>query len=880
MFLSRCLLGWLCLLNVVVMGQGYTLVGDAIQFSDDCYVVTQELEWENSAIWYNDPIDISEPFDLQFQMVFGGNDAGGADGMVFVMQQVGNDVLGLAGGGIGFEGFAPSLGVEFDTWTNGENGDPAYDHLSILLNGISNHGSPNNIAGPTQISPTGNNVEDNQFYIIDISWNPSTNSFSVFVNCQLRLSTTISLENVVFTNSNPIYWGFTGATGGNFNEQIICLDPFILGTPEEFFACAGEPTQLSAPSTNLGTISWEPAEFLDDPNSFTPIATVSETTTFTLTYEDLCGNQQVDETTLVVAEPSLDLGADFNLCAEEDTIIQVDASYEDVQWSNGDFGIFTTVTAPGTFYVDATLDGCAVSDTIEIFENPLPVYEGDLALSICQGDDFMLELGSDIVSVEWEDGNTDLDRVLNEAGTYNFTLSDGVCSSSFAISLDVIDVSSFSLGEDIEVCEDTPIQLEVGDGFDSVIWSDQTNETSLEVTESGTYFVDVSVGSCLASDTVLVTVNTNPTYNGVEVVTLCDGEEFEFNLGDQSFDIEWFDGDVSSTRIFAEEGVFSFDLSANDCISSFTFELDYVEIPEFDLGADVEICQGEEIFLSVNVEDAAVLWSTGSEDSNVLISNSGMFWAQTSLGDCTFSDTVLVGVRPNPSLNISGNLDFCVGEQTELLANTSSAVVWSTGEITQQIQVDQQGVYTVVATNQFDCSTQESVEVTRLDLPLIDRIRSVVKCEEESNVEVILNSNNDEQLIWSNGDIGRRSKIELPGEYRVTLTNICGSDTIFISVMEEECLDRFFMPNAFTPDGDGLNDIFKPIIGQHESFEMSIYSHTGEMVFESKDSSMGWNGSFQNGNYYCPSGLYTVILTVKFDEFDTLEDYGTVTLIR
>ena len=1010
----------LCCSILVMYGHGqvYNFVGDASQISNDCYRLTDEELWENSAIWYNDPIDISEPFNLQFQMYFGNNDAGGADGMVFVMQQAGNNALGVAGGGIGFEGFSPSIGVEFDTWQNAELGDPAFDHLAVLLNGVSNHNGGNNLAGPIPISPTSDDVEDAGFYTVDIFWQPSTNQFSISVNCEVRLSVNISLESFVFSNNAPIYWGFTGATGGNFNEQIVCLDPFILGLPEEFSTCLGEPVALTAPFTNLGTVSWEPEEFLDDPNSFNPIATVNETTTFTLTYEDLCGNQEVDQTTIVVENPEVDLGGDIAICPDEEVVLQVDISYQDVAWSNGEGGNFTTVSSPGEYYVDAFLDGCPVSDTIEVILNPAPSYDGELNLGICEGDTFSLDLGADITEIEWFDGSQDPDRVFTQAGIYPFELSNGLCTSENTLEIQVVDITSFSLGEDISVCDDVEVILSADGSFDDVIWSDQSSQSTLLVSESGAYYVDVMLGSCEASDTieveifeiptfegedevdlcqgeeytfqvnnpefsiewfdgstaatrtfneqgsyaftltngpcdtdgsieiqvfdltnfslgedisacsdeeVILSANLNfnsiiwsdgstdsvlnidesgtyfadvfagscqatdtiiveiidvPVYEGEDFAQLCDGEEYFFELNNPTYSVEWFDGNTSPSRTFDQEGVFPFDLIFEGCIGEFQFELDYTPIPEFELGSDLSLCLGEDLDLSVNAVGADVLWSTGAINSSIPIEEDGTYWALATLGDCSFSDTIDISFLEVPSLSLEGSTEICPNEQTVLVANTNSPVVWSTGEFENQILISGPGNYTVVATNSVDCTTEASITVMGLELPRIDPIETVVKCEDESFVRVIAQSNNDNALVWSNDDEGPSTRIDLIGEYSVSLTNVCGSDVVRFTVVEEECFDLFFMPNAFTPDGDGLNDIFKPIVGPHEEFEMRIVNRIGEEVFATKDASRGWDGSFQNDEYFCPTGIYTVYYMVKFEDFNVLENYGSVTLIR
>jgi gliding motility-associated-like protein len=875
------LIGIFLLLGIpnLLFSQGYNFVGDAFQATPECYVVTAAAEWQNGAIWYNEPIEIDQPFDLQFLVNFGGNDAG-ADGVVFVMQQVGNDVIGVAGGGIGFQGFSPSLGVEFDTWSNFETADPVFDHLSILRNGDSNHNSPNNLAGPIPISPTSDNVEDNQQYIVDISWEPSINQFTVSVNCEQRLQISINLQQTVFPGSADIFWGFTGATGGEFNEQVVCLSPYILGLPEEFQSCAGEPVQLTSPDAIFGSVSWEPAEFLDDPNSSTPIATVDETTTFTLTFEDLCGAQEIQTTTVVVNDPSLDLGPDFSVCEGEEFTLQVSSEYEDVVWSTGVEGLATTQSEAGVYWVDAVQDGCAVSDTVVVGQNPSPDYDGETDVTLCEGEEFTLDLNPDVTSVEWFDGNTDPDRVLTETGTYSFTLSNDFCTSESVIDLNFVDLSGFDLGSDISGCDGEVFTLLAAGDFEEVAWSNGSFATEITVEESGVYFADVSIGSCSASDTVVVDLAPLPTFDQPTVDTICQGDDFLFMLNEPSYSIEWFDGSTESIRLFDQTGSYSFQLTEAGCSNAFDFQLEVTPIPTFDLGPEQEICSGETILLFANAAEANLLWNTGATSSSIQVSTPGTFWARASVSDCTFSDTTAVDVNPVPTLSLQGDSTVCPDTSVVLFANSNAPVIWSTGEEADQIQVSQSGLYSAEATNQFGCSAQASFRVEGLEVPEIGFIGSVVKCQEEAFVLVDANSNDNERLVWSNGVVGPSARLSSIGEYFVRLTNECGADTVNFTVVEEECLRNFFLPNAFTPDGDGLNDLLKGVIGPHEKFEMRIYDRNGQLVFETKDPNQGWNGSNQNGDFFCQAGVYTIWYKIEWDEFNVQENFGFVTLIR
>lgn len=114
-------------------------------------------------MWNNNKIDLTQSFDFNFDVFLGSNDAG-ADGIVFVLQPISTSV-GSTGGGLGYDGITPAVGVTIDTWQNGNDNDPAFDHIAIQLNGNLNHNVANNIAGPVTAINGNNNIEDGVWYI-------------------------------------------------------------------------------------------------------------------------------------------------------------------------------------------------------------------------------------------------------------------------------------------------------------------------------------------------------------------------------------------------------------------------------------------------------------------------------------------------------------------------------------------------------------------------------------------------------------------------------------------------------------------------------------------------------------------------------------------
>jgi gliding motility-associated-like protein len=91
----------------------------------------------------------------------------------------------------------------------------------------------------------------------------------------------------------------------------------------------------------------------------------------------------------------------------------------------------------------------------------------------------------------------------------------------------------------------------------------------------------------------------------------------------------------------------------------------------------------------------------------------------------------------------------------------------------------------------------------------------------------------------------------------------------------------FFAPNAFTPDGDGLNDTWMPEMTGVESFELNIYNRWGELCYSNTDLSQPWVGESEvDSDYFAPNGIYQYCVTAQ-DLTGTIHEFaGTVALIR
>jgi gliding motility-associated-like protein len=253
----KCRLLYLLLLlfvPIAVFTQTYHTNGSAYSENCNCYTLTNETATQSGSVWNKIKINLNQSFDYKFNINLGSKDNDGADGMVFVLQNISVNI-GTTGEGLGFSGVKPSIGILIDTYQNSNQNDPAYDHISINRDGDVYHNSANNLDGPVRALSNSDNIEDGQWHTLRVTWDATTKKLSAQVDGVDRVQTTLDLVAQVFNNDPEVFWGFTAATGGSNNRQRFCtsLNPDFALAPNQP-TCFPIPVLFNDNSVSFGTI--------------------------------------------------------------------------------------------------------------------------------------------------------------------------------------------------------------------------------------------------------------------------------------------------------------------------------------------------------------------------------------------------------------------------------------------------------------------------------------------------------------------------------------------------------------------------------------------------------------------------------------------------
>jgi gliding motility-associated-like protein len=243
-------------------------------------------------------------------------------------------------------------------------------------------------------------------------------------------------------------------------------------------------------------------------------------------------------------------------------------------------------------------------------------------------------------------------------------------------------------------------------------------------------------------------------------------------------------------------------------------------------------------------------------------------------------------IHPKPLVDIGDEYNLCLGQNIQLQnLGTAGNYLWSNGSTDSRQTVSTSGIYWLKVTSPAGCEAIDSCRVIVRPLPQSPDSLLHELCAGEM---IMLSAGNPGSTYnWSHTN--QRSQIISiisPGMYSVNVTNTFGCSRKSTFHVRENCESAIYVPSAFTPDNDGINDYFKVVGENIARFEMRVYNRWGEEVFFSDNPNIGWNGSVMGGDYFAPDGLYHWTIKYRFaDENGTpMSDWkqlrGVVNLLR
>lgn len=292
-------------------------------------------------------------------------------------------------------------------------------------------------------------------------------------------------------------------------------------------------------------------------------------------------------------------------------------------------------------------------DDIELIILPLTIQGNS---SICLGDSTILTALNGPVTF-WAD-SLNPSFVLSTDTT--FTVSPNVTTTYFLYSLS--DTASFTvnvnlppivnLGNDTTLCEGESIILDVANANATYLWQDNSIDSIFNVTQSGTYWVEATLNSCIKSDTIIVNYNPFPIVDLGADTVLCQGEILKLDATIPNATYLWQNNSTNSILNVTQQGVYWLEVTLENCSASDTILVNYKPKPTIDLGLDGEICTNDTLVLVATTPNATYLWQDYSTSSIFQVTQPGEYWVEVTLNECSVIDYITYLLKCEANLDI------------------------------------------------------------------------------------------------------------------------------------------------------------------------------------------------------------------------------------
>lgn len=509
---------------------------------------------------------------------------------------------------------------------------------------------------------------------------------------------------------------------------------------------------------------------------------------------------------------------------------------------------------------------------------------------LCIGQSLLLDATVQDGTYLWSNGSTNPTLLVESEGTYSITININGCEFSDDIIIEYSALETVDLGPDQTLCPGDIFTLESNISADSYLWNNGSTASTFIAETPGTYSVIITLENCSSSDTIFID-NVSPIVIDLGPdLSICEGEQVTFGTDITADQFIWSSGETTPTITTNTSGIYQLTTEINGCEFSGIINLEVISLPSFNLGNDTLLCQGETLVLDVSNIGDSYTWQDGTTESSYTVSESGVYSVEVIQNGCAETNEVSVVVNPIPYFDLGTDTVFCYNENTQIqpiMLIPEASVTWSTGESSTAISPTATGTYTAIAQlNNCVFSDEIYIEIIpSLDLFLGD---DITLC---TGLNYTLDAwdesfNYPTQIIWNDQETDSIRHVSETGLYQVEVISVCESKTDEIFLDFNQCDDcKVYIPNSFTPNNDGVNDVFKVNTSKcnFNNYQFWIMNRDGDIVFTSQSPNSHWDGSFEQGAHYVTDGVYTWrLLFTSMDETGTKgkERFGHISIFR
>ncbi len=694
------------------------------------------------------------------------------------------------------------------------------------------------------------------------------NSWSWDFGDPLTLADTSHTMNATYTfpnSGNPVVRLIVSNSKG-CNDTIsvpvnIINNPVVTSTFKDTAYCGKDTLQLHASSANAGTYSWSPATNILNANTANPLVFPSAFTKYTVTL-DAGGCSGTDTVSL---DPLLDLTTSItissaNICEEDTVTLNAIVNHSPVRFLWSPSATLTSFSTPSTkafplvnttYKVDVRWgNNCVASASQAINVKKLAVPDAGIDTSFCTGTAGVM---------------------LNASGGSDYTWSPSAGLSNPNIPNPIANPQVQTL-----------------------------------------YIVSVGITGCTTrkSDSVLVTPRIPPAISITNDTLICTIDTLQLNAASSlASQFSWTPNyninnqNIASPKISPDIPT-TYYVTVTDgfkCVNTDSVFVDVKQFVTIDAGNDTTICQGDAVNLQAISDGLSYSWTPAAtlNNSNIVSPtaiplNTTTYNVTGSIGKCKSTDIVTITVVPYPKAFAGNDTAICFNGIAQLKASGGSNYVWTPSTFLSDPDIsdpvsnpDKTTTYTVTVTDTLGCPKPVSADVIVTVFPPIATDAGPRDTAIVLNQPLQLHGTGGQIYLWSpftglgNPNIADPvAKLLNNQQYILKASNAAGcsgTDTINITVYKVDA--GLYVPNAFTPNGDNINEVFRAVpLGMKKLNYFRIYNRLGELLFSTEKQNEGWDGS-NKGKPQNPDVYVWIVEGIDYQD-NKIFKRGVVTLIR
>jgi len=416
----------------------------------------------------------------------------------------------------------------------------------------------------------------------------------------------------------------------------------------------------------------------------------------------------------------LSLGRDTVFCEGGSFSLRSNLGNLTYRWQDGSTSSTFRASTAGIYWLEASANGCTERDSVNLRMQALPRFELGADTSLCDGINFNLRATVSTpgnVTYRWSNGTTNANISVQSSGLYAVTATLNGCTFNDQKRFTFSPGPSFELGANRGFCIGESYRPDVSLIGATYRWNTGATASRILITQTGLYYVDVSLNGCTKRDSATYTFAPEPKFSLGRDTTLCAGENINLNATTTNATYRWNNGNTTATRNLTQSEIVWADVTVNGCRKRDSIRVQFIDLPKGLLGRDTILCAGQTKTYQINVPGANLLWQDNSSTNPYVISTAGLYILRASSGRCSVNDSVQIGYKPFPAFSLGPDTTLCNNESLNLNPTVAGGVYrWNDGQATAAKILSQTGTYWL----EIDlnaCVRRDSVKIVAVSLP-------------------------------------------------------------------------------------------------------------------------------------------------------------------